>query len=90
MSDNTAQELVNNMQGIQARGIQEIIAAYEHRAETERANAHAAEAEGQLEDYDYYMDLAGEYLQKANDHRYQISEHDKNKSKAVPATESNQ
>lgn len=37
------------------------------------SNAYAAESRGQVEDYDYYMDLADARLRKANDHRYEMS-----------------
>lgn len=56
------------------RDIQEAIIAYESEAEKLCANAYAAESRGQIEDYDYYMDLADECLRKANDHRYEMSE----------------
>lgn len=54
------------------RDIQEIIVAYEREAEKLRADAHAAESRGQIEDYDYYMDLVDECLRKANDYRYEM------------------
>lgn len=55
------------------RDIQEAIIAYEHEAEKLLANAYTAESRGQVEDYDYYMDLADECLRKANDDRYEMS-----------------
>lgn len=55
------------------RDIQEAIIAHEHEAEKLLANAHAAGSHGEIEDYDYYMDLADECLRKANDYRYEMS-----------------
>lgn len=89
MSGQAAQQAVNGMPGSQERGIQENIAAYENQAETERKHASSAEAKGQWGDFDYYMDLAGEYQQKANDSRYQMSGHHEKESK-TSHTEPNQ
>lgn len=53
MSDHAAQQPVDDMSNSKgADGTQEIVAAYEHQAEIQRAKAHAAEEKEQWEDYD--------------------------------------
>ena len=82
MADIPAQQPMEDVPDIQEGTIQERITAYERQAKRERAHAHAAEEEEQWEDHDYYVDLAEQYDDKANDLRHQASDNEEPRAEA--------